>query len=198
MSHIACLCGNDVRENNYETVWHFVSSSLMDELADSQAFFGLEYRPRENSDIWHCDDCDRLIFFDDGGSSVTRYMRRAPEGTPSAGADAHRGVLYNEELFFDEVDEYVTRRLNNGECPDYEFFYAEYANGNPLLTPRIMRENIFHSRERTFRYWFRASLSERSLAIYSQADASYSNPLKVWLLSDEDMAVLADLRRPSS
>jgi hypothetical protein len=47
----------------------------MDGLADSQAFFGLEYRPGEKSEVWHCGECDRLIIFDDGGIYVTRYMR---------------------------------------------------------------------------------------------------------------------------
>ncbi len=70
-------------------------------------------------------------------------MRRAFGGTPPVGPDVHRGVLYNEMLFFDEVDEYLTEKADRGEAPDYEFFDAEYARGNPLLTPRIMCREVF-------------------------------------------------------
>lgn len=190
MSHIGCLCGNDVRENDFDNVWHFVAYSLMDDLADSQAFFGLEYRPNENSDVWHCKECDRLILFDDGGIRVTRYMRRTSKSLLPARFDAQQGVLYNEERFFDEVDEYFTKKSDCGEAPDYEFFDEEYAHGNPLLTPRIVREEVFDNAERGFRHWYRAALSERSLAIFNRDDASYSSPLEAWVLNDEDMATL--------
>lgn len=190
MSHIGCLCGNDVRENDFDNVWHFVAWSLMDDLADRQAFFGLEYRPNENSEIWHCKECDRLILFDDGGIRVARYMRRASEdGLPSS-PDAHRGVLYNEERFFDEADEYFTEKIDRGGAPDYEFFDEEYAHGNPLLTPRIVREEVFDNAEKDFRYWYRATLSERSLAIFTQDDVAYSSPFKAWSVNDEDMATI--------
>lgn len=82
MSHIGCPCGNDVRQNDLDNVWLFVADSLMDELADGHAFFGLEYRAGEKSEVWHCKECDRLIIFDDGRIYVTRYMRRAFGGTP--------------------------------------------------------------------------------------------------------------------
>ena len=191
MSHIACLCGNDVRENNYENVWNFVADSLMDELADSQAFFGLEYRPGENSEVWHCQDCDRLILFDDGGIYVTRYMRRASGSKPPVGPDARRGVLYNDELFFDEIDRYLSEKTKRGEAPDYEFFDAKYAEGNPLLTSRIMRREAFDNPSSSFGNWYRAELSKTSLAIFDQKDVAYAHPLKQWLVSPEDMATLA-------
>ena len=105
MSRTGCPCGNDVRQNDFDSVWLFVADLLMDELADSQAFFGLECRAGEKSEVWHCKECDRLIILDDDRIYVTRYMRRAFGGTPSVGPDVHRGVLYNEVLFFDEVDE---------------------------------------------------------------------------------------------
>jgi hypothetical protein len=190
MAHIACLCGNDVRENNYENVWTFVSDSLMDEFADSQPFFGLDYRRSEKTEIWHCGDCDRLIIFDNADIYVTRYMRRALGSAAPFEANAHRGIFYNEELFFDEVEKYFVKKLKNGEAPDYEYYYADWAEGKPLLTPRIMHEDVFHNQKTAFRYWFRATLSEQSLVIYGQEDTSLANPLKVWRLSVEDTAKL--------
>ena len=191
MSHIGCPCGNDVRQNDLDSVWLFVADSLMDELADSQAFFGLECRAGEKSEGWHCKECDRLIIFDDDRIYVTRYMRRAFGGTPPLGPDVHRGVLYNEMLFCDEVDEYLTEKTDRGEAPDYEFFDVEYACGNPLLTPRIMRKEVFDNPSKSFGNWYRTELSETSLVIFDQNDVAYAHPLKQWLVSPEDMATLA-------
>lgn len=191
MSHIGCPCGNDVRQNDLDSVWLFVADSLMDELADSQAFFGLECRAGEKSEVWHCKECDRLIIFDDDRIYVTRYMRRAFGGTPPLGPDVHRGVLYNEMLFCDEVDEYLTEKTDRGEAPDYEFFDVEYACGNPLLTPRIMRKEVFDNPSSSFGNWYRAELSKTSLSIFDQGDVAYAYPLKQWLVSPEDMAELA-------
>ncbi|RGU52572.1 hypothetical protein DWW58_01235 [Olsenella sp. AF16-14LB] len=191
MSHIGCPCGNDVRQNDLDSVWLFVADSLMDELADSQAFFGLECRAGEKSEVWHCKECDRLIIFDDDRIYVTRYMRRAFGGTPPLGPDVHRGVLYNEMLFCDEVDEYLTEKTDRGEAPDYEFFDVEYACGNPLLTPRIMRKEVFDNPSKSFGNWYRTELSETSLVIFDQNDVAYAHPLKQWLVSPEDMATLA-------
>lgn len=191
MSHIGCPCGNDVRQNDLDSVWLFVADSLMDELADSQAFFGLECRAGEKSEVWHCKECDWLIIFDDDRIYVTRYMRRAFGGTPPLGPDVHRGVLYNEMLFCDEVDEYLTEKTDRGEAPDYEFFDVEYACGNPLLTPRIMRKEVFDNPSKSFGNWYRTELSETSLVIFDQNDVAYAHPLKQWLVSPEDMATLA-------
>lgn len=191
MSHIGCPCGNDVRQNDLDSVWLFVADSLMDELADSQAFFGLECRAGEKSEVWHCKECDRLIIFDDDRIYVTRYMRRAFGGTPPLGPDVHRGMLYNEMLFCDEVDEYLTEKTDRGEAPDYEFFDVEYACGNPLLTPRIMRKEVFDNPSKSFGNWYRTELSETSLVIVDQNDVAYAHPLKQWLVSPEDMATLA-------
>ena len=191
MSHIGCPCGNDVRQNDLDSVWLFVADSLMDELADSQAFFGLECRAGEKSEVWHCKECDRLIIFDDDRIYVTRYMRRAFGGTPPLGPDVHRGVLYNEMLFCDEVDEYLTEKTDRGEAPDYEFFDVEYACGNPLLTPRIMRKEVFDNPSKSFGNWYRTELSETSLVFFDQNDVAYAHPLKQWLVSPEDMATLA-------
>lgn len=191
MSRTGCPCGNDVRQNDFDSVWLFVADLLMDELADSQAFFGLECRAGEKSEVWHCKECDRLIILDDDRIYVTRYMRRAFGGTPSVGPDVHRGVLYNEVLFFDEVDEYLTEKANRGEAPEYEFFDAEYACGNPFLTSRIMRKVVFDNPSKSFGNWYRAELSETSLAIFDRDDVAYAHPLKQWLVSPENMATLA-------
>ena len=97
-----------------------------------------------------------------------------------------------EEIFFDEVDEYLTEKADRGEADaDYEFFDAEYACGNPLLTPRIMRKVVFDNPSKSFGNWYRAEFSETSLAIFDRDDLAYAHPLKQWLVSPEDMARLA-------
>ncbi|WP_072354146.1 hypothetical protein [Olsenella sp. kh2p3] len=196
ISHIGCPCGNDVRQNDFDNVRLFVADSLMDELADSQAFFGLEYRPGEKSEVWHCKECDRLIIFDDDRIYVTRYMRRAFGVRHSLGlmptvAFSTRGVLYSEELFFDEVDEYLTEKTYRGEAPEYEFFDAEYACSNLFLTPRIMRREVFDNPSKSFGDWYRAELSKTSNALFDQNDVACARPLKQWLVSPEDMSTLA-------
>lgn len=199
MSHIGCLCGNDVRENDFDNVWHFVSFDLMEKFADNAPFFGLDYEPGEQSDVWHCKQCDRLILFDDGGNYVTRYMRVvAPDDLASivSPSSARQGILYNEERFFDAVDEAISAKIDAGECPDYEFFDAAYAHGNPLLTPRIVRGMLLDG-EKPLLHWYRAVMSEGGLAIFDSGDKALALPLKCWLTNAEDMAALrADKEQP--
>ena len=196
MSHIGCLCGNDVRENDHDNVWYFVSSTLMDQFADSEAFFDLDYVPGEKSDVWHCKECDRLILFDDGGIRVTRYMRSVALtevekicSTP----DARRGLLYNAERFFDNVDELITQMVEANKCPDYvffsEFFDEKQAHEKPPLTPSVVR-SLLNEGQGQIRHWYRAVMSARGLAIFNAADCALASPMKCWLVNAEDMETL--------
>lgn len=100
-------------------------------------------------------------------------------------------MLYNDELFFDEIDRYLSEKTKRGEAPDYEFFDAQYAEGNPLLTSHIIRREAFDNPSSSFGNWYRAELSKTSLSIFDQGDVAYAYPLKQWLVSPKDMAELA-------
>lgn len=191
MAHIGCICGNDVRGNGVETIYRFVSDDLMNEYAETEPFFRLPYLPGEKAEVWLCNECGRAIFFDDGGLRVTRFMR--PAGLAEFGQchePAKAGVFYNNTVFFDAVDEYFTIESAAGREPDYEFFYKEYAEGRPLLSPSVMQEKVFGNPNRRFPRWTRALLSGSFLAVFDDANGISDAPSRLWLLSREDMAAL--------
>lgn len=191
MAHIGCVCGNDVRGNSVETIHRFVSDDLMNEYAESEAFFRLPYLPGEKAEIWLCNECGRAIFFDDGGLCVTRYMRPAePAEFSQCDGAAKAGVFYNDKVFFDAVDEYLSDESEAGRELDYEFFYKEYAEDRPLLSPSVMRAKVFGNPNRKFPCWTRALLSSSFLAVFDNTDGISEAPSRLWLLSKEDMAAL--------
>ena len=103
MSHIACLCDNDVRENNPDVEHNFVSLALMAAHEEDVAFFELPYGDGEKAEVWLCDGCGRAIFFDDGGAMVTRIMRpEKPHPVDMGDPSVRIGYFYNEERFFDD------------------------------------------------------------------------------------------------
>lgn len=194
MAHVGCRCGNDVRQNDDETVHRFVSRDLMREHYESMPFFGLPFGDGDKADIWLCDECERAIFFDDGGAYVSRIMRKADPGEfDQSETDAKEGLFYNEEIFFNAVDDHLTREHEAGKEPDYEFFDAEYADRNPLLTPKLMREKVFENPFREFPRWSRALLSDDFLAVFDGPGGALG---RLWLLSEEDTASLFDHEEP--
>lgn len=191
MAHIGCVCGNDVRGNSVETIHRFVSDDLMNEYAESETFFRLPYPPGEKAEIWLCNKCGRAIFFDDGGLYVTRYMRPAePAEFSQCDGAAKAGVFYNDKVFFDAVDEYLSDESKTGREPEYEFFYKEYAEGKPLLSPSVMQEKVFGNPDRKIPRWTRALLLDSFLAVFDDAGGISDAPSRLWLLSKEDMAAL--------
>lgn len=51
MVYIACLCGNDVRENNVKTAHTFVSREQIREYYEAAPFFGLPYDAGDKAEI---------------------------------------------------------------------------------------------------------------------------------------------------
>lgn len=99
-------------------------------------------------------------------------------------------MIYWEDPFFDAVAEHLTRKFEAGREPDYEFFYAEHADGKPLLTSAVMSEKIFANGECTFPYWSRALIA-RDFLVETDSDGCAAG---FWVLSKEDTACVA---RPS-
>lgn len=187
MSHIACPCGNDVRENNRDVVHIFASDDLVARGAEGCAFFGLPYLPGEKAEIWLCGECGRAIFFDDGGICVTRRMTPAdPREYEGATPSSKRGVFYNDERFFDEVEAYLVAELEAGRLPDYEYYGAEYADRLPLLPPAMVREIAFDHPAGDFSHWSRAVLDGGFLAVFDNRDVAGGVPTRYWVLEIDD------------
>ncbi len=191
MSHIGCLCGHDVRENNQEVVHTFVSDEIMHKNPDAP-FFGLDYGVGLKASIWRCDACDRLIFFDDRGPRATRIMRRVDPAPclPHDDPSARPGVIYNEEHFFDAVDEHLTDRHEKGLGPDYEFFGFHEPWCGPALSPRVMRGLVFENDAMVFPHWSRAVLADTWLAVLAPGKAEGEGPFMFWECAAEDMEFL--------
>lgn len=191
MAHIGCVCGNDVRGNSIETIYRFVSDDLMNEYAESETFFRPSHLPGEKAEIWLCNECGRAIFFDDGGLYVTRYMRPAePMGFSQWHEPTKAGVFFGDKVFFDAVSEHFSYESDAGRTLNYEFFYKEYAEGKPLLSPSVMQEKVFGNPDRKFPRWTRALLLDSFLAVFDDAGGISDAPSRLWLLSKEDMAAL--------
>lgn len=187
MAHIGCICGNDVRQNGDNIVHTFVSNDILLKESDA-AFFGMWYGNGDKAEIWICNECGRALFFDDHGLFLSRVMRPVESSTfELTESRAKVGYCYDEELFFNEVDEYFTERCDAGLEPEYEFFDACYAEGRPLLTGGIMREKIFNNPIRSFGHWSRALLADDYLAVFdADSNPATERPAKYWILDKEE------------
>lgn len=189
MSHIICVCCNDVRENNIDVVHIFASLALMSSHAQDCAFFGLPFDEGQKAEVWICNECGRAIIFDDGGNRVSRIMRpEKPRPISVCSPSAQIGYFYNDERFFDAVDKYITCEIDKDLQPDYEFFDEQYADGKPLLTPSIVRKMAFENKELTSGCCWWAALSETCLAVYDRRPDDNVIPARLWIRSSMDEA----------
>ena len=130
MAHLACPCGNSLSNScdGDETEYYFVGYGVLEAHQDDFAFFELEYNDL-STEIWKCDVCDRMMFFDGPSARVSRYMRRIDAeslGKDELTREHKSGICFNN-LLFNEVDWFVgSKHESNGE-PDYEIL------GNPDL-----------------------------------------------------------------
>lgn len=190
MGKTGCPCGECISDNEPGSIHKFVSFDLMARHRGRTPFFGLPHGSGDKADIWYCEYCNRLIFFDDNGIHRTRTMRLAEPGiVPLQDPSAKLGVLYDDDRFFDEVDDYLTEEVKAGRRPDYEFFDMEYAHPDDALplAPEIVREEAFEHPVRSFRYWRWAVLASDYLALFSERPGEGSMPEKLWIRSDEDL-----------
>lgn len=189
MVKVGCPCGECISDNEPGARHVFVSFDLMARHKGRTPFFGLPYGSGDKADIWYCEYCNRLIFFDDNGIHRTRAMRLAEPGVvPLQDPSAKPGVLYDDDRFFDEVDDYLTEEAKAGKRPDYEFLDMEYAHtdGAVPLAPEIVREEAFEHPVRPFRYWSWAVLASDYLALFGERPGKGSMPEKLWIRSDDD------------
>lgn len=112
-AHLACPCGNSLSNScdGDETEYYFVEHGVIEAHQDDFAFFELEYNDL-STEIWKCDVCDRMMFFDGPSARVSRYMRRIdaePLGKDELAREHKSGICFNN-LLFNEVDWFFRRR----------------------------------------------------------------------------------------
>lgn len=181
MAQIGCPCGGRISNSSDgdEMEYYFMSTDMLKEHWTSKAFFDIQYSDLA-TEIWKCFICDRMLFFEDG-ASVTRYMKRIDVDTLTEvelAAPHIDGICYNN-LLFNHVDRYFTRRSEQGECPEYNFF-GDQIDGPELLTPKIMFDEIFSHENGWFLNWWRAKLYDDLLVFYSPHERHGDAPVKAW------------------
>ncbi len=86
------------------------------------------------------------------------------------------GLCYNN-LLFNDVDEYFTHR----DGPDYVFYERmEGEEDKPLLTSKIMFEEVFSLENGRFQHWWYARMYDEYLVLYSPHREEWSKPVRAW------------------
>ena len=186
MAHIGCPCGGSISNTSDgdEVEYYFMANEMLREHWTNKAFFDIQYSDL-TTEIWKCDICDRMLFFEEG-ASVTRYMKRVDVDTltdEELSAQHLEGICYNN-LLFNEVDRHFTWRNEHNGAPEYNFF-GDKMDGPNLLTPEIMYEEVFSHKNGRFINWWRASLYENLLVFYSPYSNQGDKPVKAWRKYDQ-------------
>lgn len=186
MARVGCPCGGCISNTSDgdEVEYYFMANDMLKEHWKNKAFFDIQYSDL-TTEIWKCDICDRMLFFEDG-ASVTRYMKRI-DADSLAEADLAaphvEGICYNN-LLFNEVDWYFTRSNEKGERPEYNFF-GDKVDGPNLLSPEIMFEEVFSHKNGRFRNWWRARLYVDLLVFYPPHLEDDGAPVNAWRKYDQ-------------
>lgn len=181
MARVGCPCGATISNTSDgdEVQYYFMANEMLKNNWDSKAFFDIQYSDL-TTEIWKCDICDRMLFFEDG-ASVSRYMKRIdPEeiNEEELVKPCVEGICYNN-LLFNEVDWWYTRKSDSGERPEYNFFGDQH-DGPDLLTPEIMFMDVFSHENGRFRNWWRAKLYKDFLVFLSPYEDDGDSPVKAW------------------
>ena len=123
-----------------------------------------------STEIWKCDLCDRMMFFDDPSAPVSRYIRRID--AESLGKDKltreHKSRICFNNLLLNEVNWFVDSKHERSGKPDYEILSNPgELDRDPLFTCRVMEERIFSHENGRFRNWWYADLYDDLIVFYS-------------------------------
>lgn len=184
MAKLGCPCGNIIWNgaDGEETEYYFISFDDLRKHWEDTAFFEMMYNSC-STEIWKCDVCDRMMVFDGGSASVTRYLKRVDASSIDAADGGTGGICFNN-LLFNDVDSYYSLKSRRGECPEYEFFDDDDESA-PKLTTRMMFEEVFSGENGRFRNWWFADMSEDLLILYRPYDPARRMPLKAWKRYEE-------------
>ena len=121
--------------------------------------------------------------FDNDTGYVAKYMKQVEaEAVPDRElAETYiEGLCYNN-LVFNEADYHFTRENEYNGGPDYVFFERmEDEENKPLLTPKIMFEEIFNIKRGKFMNWWYASMYDEYLVFYSPYRERWDKPVRAW------------------
>lgn len=184
MAHIGCPCGNRLSNSGdyYDLEYYFISNDVLQKHWEDMAFFEIQYSDLR-TEIWKCDICDRMLVFDNDTGKVAKYMKQVEaEGVPTEHLERPhvKGLCYNN-LVFNATDWHFTfeNEYNNG--PEYVFFERRDSDEDkPLLTPKIMFEEIFNIRSCRFMNWWYASMYDDYLVFYSPYREEWDKPVRAW------------------
>ncbi len=123
-----------------------------------------------STEIWKCDICDRMMFFDGPSAPVPRYMRRIDAeslGKNELAREHKNGTRFNN-LLFNEVDWFADSKHERSGEPDYEIL------GNPgesleAIQPGLAERGIM---TRTGPLYGRANLTEQRTTSHSDTRSS--------------------------
>lgn len=151
MAHLACPCGNSLSNScdGDETEYYFVENGVIEAHQDDFAFFELEYNDL-STEIWKCDVCDRMMFFDGPSARVSRYMRRIDAeslGKDELAREHKSGICFNN-LLFNEVDWFFRRRQSR-QPPASSSARASSFSGPVGLPPEGTQIDLIASDEDT-------------------------------------------------
>ena len=138
-----------------------------------------------STEIWKCNICDRMMFFDDPSAPVSRYMRCIDTESLDKDELAHEhknGICFNN-LLFNEVDWFVDSKHERSGEPDYEILgNPGEPDRDPLFTCRMMEERIFSHENGRFRNWWRADSYDDLIVFYSpfRDREKGAAPVKAW------------------
>ena len=186
MARLACPCGNSLSNScdGDETEYYFVEYGIIEAHQDDFAFFELEYNDL-STEIWKCDVCDRMMFFDGPSARVSRYMRRIDAeslGKDELAREHKSGICFNN-LLFNEVDWFIGSKHKSSGEPDYEILgNPSEPDRDPLFTCRMMEKRIFSYENGRFRNWWYADLYDDLIVFYTSLKDGKKNavPVKAW------------------
>ena len=156
MAHVSCPCGNSIWNGCDDEEWSytFMARELLEDNPGS-AFFDIEYGfPGRVIEMWKCDDCDNLMAFDEPVNRVTRYLQRCSISEAAQAVSDERGFL-DGYVYSNLLYDHVERHFSGRDCSPYAVAKRELRYDGtltPLVTPKVMDEEIFSHKNGRFRH----------------------------------------------
>ena len=184
MSSMRCHCGNYVSDSSddVEVIYYFVSDETLKEHWEDFGFFELQYNELA-TEMWKCDVCDRMMVFKSLYGYVSKFMKQVDVESVSS-EDLSKpyveGLCCNN-LLFHALDRHFAYENKYHNAPEYEFFELELSSEDkPLLTAKVVFEEIFSLKNGKFRDWWFARMYDDCLVLYSPYRNKCSKPVRVW------------------
>jgi len=170
---------------------------LLEDNAGS-AFFDIENDfPDSAIEMWKCDDCDNLMAFDEPVNRVTRYLQRCSISEAAQAVSDERGFL-DGYVYSNLLYDHVARHFSGRDCSPYAVEKRELRYDGtltPLVTPKVMDEEIFSHKNGRFRHWWYGKMGRDCLILYSEAEMV--SPTRLWRVFEPDWSAFDYLDAPA-